>query len=128
MGQSGFCATSRARAGMGKHTAHATRAVKLAIPAIDGVTWARPHAKGTLLSIRLQPRAARNEVVGEHAGALKIKITGGQRSKCGAHQIFGQPPKLRAQCSRKCARTNLAAKDSVDRRLKPKDVMAALTT
>ena len=33
------------------------------------------HADGCILAIRAQPGARRNELVGEHAGALKIAVT-----------------------------------------------------
>src|SRR4051812_17705951 len=32
----------------------------------------RPHPEGSLLSIRAQPGAKKNAVVGEHGGALKV--------------------------------------------------------
>lgn len=34
-----------------------------------------PHGEGSLLSVRAQPGARKNAVVGEHAGALKIAVT-----------------------------------------------------
>lgn len=33
------------------------------------------HAVGSLLPVQAQPRARRNGVVGEHAGALKVAVT-----------------------------------------------------
>jgi uncharacterized protein len=35
----------------------------------------RPDDDGVLLSVRAQPRASRNEVLGEHGGALKVAVT-----------------------------------------------------
>jgi uncharacterized protein (TIGR00251 family) len=34
-----------------------------------------PHTEGSLLSVRAQPGARKNAVVGEHGGALKIAVT-----------------------------------------------------
>jgi uncharacterized protein len=34
-----------------------------------------PHAEGCLLSVRAQPGARKNAVLGEHAGMLKITVT-----------------------------------------------------
>ncbi len=34
-----------------------------------------PHAEGCLLSVRAQPGARKNAVLGEHAGVLKIAVT-----------------------------------------------------
>lgn len=34
-----------------------------------------PHAEGCVLSVRAQPGARRNAVVGEQAGALKVAVT-----------------------------------------------------
>jgi uncharacterized protein (TIGR00251 family) len=39
------------------------------------VAWIREVAGGVILSVRLQPRAARNEIVGPHGDSLKIKVT-----------------------------------------------------
>lgn len=36
--------------------------------------WLRPHSKGTLLSLYIQPGASRNEISGEHDERLKLKI------------------------------------------------------
>ena len=38
------------------------------------MSWISPGAGGVLLSIRVVPRASKNEVTGEHAGALKIRL------------------------------------------------------
>jgi len=35
----------------------------------------QPHAEGTLLPIRAQPGARRNEIRGEQDGALKVSVT-----------------------------------------------------
>jgi uncharacterized protein (TIGR00251 family) len=34
-----------------------------------------PHAEGATLSVRVQPKAKRNAVLGEQAGALKVSVT-----------------------------------------------------
>ncbi len=34
-----------------------------------------PHAEGCVMSVRAQPGARRNAVVGEQAGALKVAVT-----------------------------------------------------
>lgn len=34
-----------------------------------------PHSDGCLLAIYVQPRSSRNQIVGLHQGALKIKLT-----------------------------------------------------
>jgi uncharacterized protein len=34
-----------------------------------------PHSEGCLLSVRAQPGARRNGVIGEQAGALKVAVT-----------------------------------------------------
>ena len=34
-----------------------------------------PHAQGCVLSVRAQPNARRNGVLGEHAGALRLGVT-----------------------------------------------------
>ena len=38
-------------------------------------TFLRDHVGGVELSVRVVPRASRNEVSGEHDGALKIRLT-----------------------------------------------------
>ena len=35
----------------------------------------QPHAEGATLALRVQPKAKRNAVVGEQAGALKVIVT-----------------------------------------------------
>ena len=35
----------------------------------------QPHAEGATLSLRVQPKAKRNAVLGEQAGALKVSVT-----------------------------------------------------
>jgi uncharacterized protein (TIGR00251 family) len=35
----------------------------------------QPHAEGATLPLRVQPKAKRNAVVGEQAGALKVSVT-----------------------------------------------------
>lgn len=35
----------------------------------------KEHPRGTLLSLKIQPRSSRNQVVGLQASALKIKLT-----------------------------------------------------
>lgn len=37
--------------------------------------WLQPVSKGTLISLRIQPRASRNEIIGEQGGSLKIRLT-----------------------------------------------------
>ena len=37
--------------------------------------YLRAHPDGTLLSVKVQPRASANEVGGEHGGELKVKVT-----------------------------------------------------
>ena len=34
-----------------------------------------PHAEGALLTVRAQPGARKNAVLGEHGGALKVAVT-----------------------------------------------------
>jgi len=34
-----------------------------------------PHAEGVILPVRAQPGARRNEIRGEHEGALKVSVT-----------------------------------------------------
>ena len=34
-----------------------------------------PHAEGATLALRVQPKAKRNAVLGEQAGALKVSVT-----------------------------------------------------
>lgn len=36
--------------------------------------WLRPHAEGVTIGVAAQPGAKRSELVGEHAGLLKIKV------------------------------------------------------
>ena len=36
--------------------------------------WLRPHDKGTLISLYIQPGASKNEISGEHDQRLKVKI------------------------------------------------------
>jgi len=36
--------------------------------------WLRPHAEGVTIAVSAQPGAKRSELVGEHAGMLKIKV------------------------------------------------------
>ena len=38
-------------------------------------SYLRETAGGVILEVQLQPRASRNEVVGPHGGALKIRVT-----------------------------------------------------
>jgi uncharacterized protein (TIGR00251 family) len=35
----------------------------------------QPHAEGVTLPLRVQPKAKRNAVLGEQAGALKVSVT-----------------------------------------------------
>lgn len=35
----------------------------------------QPHAEGATLALRVQPKAKRNAVLGEQAGALKVSVT-----------------------------------------------------
>jgi uncharacterized protein len=48
--------------------------------------WMKSHAKGSVLSLHIQPGASRNEVSGEHGDRLKIKIKGapkdGEANEC----------------------------------------------
>ena len=37
--------------------------------------WIQERADGVLLSLRVQPRASRNEIVGTLGGELKVKVT-----------------------------------------------------
>lgn len=39
------------------------------------MSWYRWQGADLLLTVRLQPRASRNEIVGPHGDALKIRIT-----------------------------------------------------
>ena len=39
-----------------------------------GNEWIKPTSNGIRLTVHIQPRAARNEVVGPHGDGLKIKI------------------------------------------------------
>lgn len=36
--------------------------------------WLRPHDKGTLIILYIQPGASKNEISGEHDQRLKVKI------------------------------------------------------
>lgn len=36
--------------------------------------WARPHAKGSMLLLYIQPGASRSEICGVHGDRLKLKI------------------------------------------------------
>ena len=36
---------------------------------------AQPHGRGVRFSVRVQPRASRNEIAGLHGAALKIRLT-----------------------------------------------------
>lgn len=38
-------------------------------------TAVTPHAEGAALAVRVQPRAKRNAVLGERAGALRVSVT-----------------------------------------------------
>lgn len=38
-------------------------------------TWLKQVADGTIVSLHVQPRASKNEIIGEQAGALKIRLT-----------------------------------------------------
>lgn len=35
----------------------------------------QPHAEGATLALRVQPKAKRNAILGEQAGALKVSVT-----------------------------------------------------
>lgn len=35
----------------------------------------QPHSAGTILPVRAQPSARRNEILGEHNGRLKVSVT-----------------------------------------------------
>lgn len=37
-------------------------------------TWLKPHPKGSILSLHIQPGAKKSELVGEHGERLKVKI------------------------------------------------------
>ncbi len=37
--------------------------------------WLKPVADGTIISLHVQPRASKNEIVGVVAGALKVRLT-----------------------------------------------------
>ena len=39
------------------------------------MSWIEAVEGGVRMSIRVQPRASRNEIVGEHGDALKIRLT-----------------------------------------------------
>lgn len=36
--------------------------------------WLKPHPKGSILSLHIQPGAKKSELVGEHGERLKVKI------------------------------------------------------
>lgn len=38
------------------------------------MSWITPHTGGVMLTLRIVPRASKNEVSGEMAGALKIRL------------------------------------------------------
>ncbi|WP_020676026.1 DUF167 domain-containing protein [Geopsychrobacter electrodiphilus] len=46
----------------------------------------KAHAKGTVLSLHVQPRSSRNQIVGLHGERLKLKLTSppveGSANKC----------------------------------------------
>lgn len=42
---------------------------------MSAIEWAKPVEGGVTLSIRVQPRASRNELGPVHAGQLKVKVT-----------------------------------------------------
>jgi len=42
---------------------------------VAAMTWIEPVDGDVVLSVRVQPRASRNEVVGMHGDALKIRLT-----------------------------------------------------
>lgn len=37
--------------------------------------WLKPVSNGTVVSLYIQPRASKNEVIGEQNGALKVRLT-----------------------------------------------------
>lgn len=37
--------------------------------------WLKPVAEGTIISLHVQPRASKNEIVGERDGSLKVRLT-----------------------------------------------------
>lgn len=41
---------------------------------MTGAAWARKTDRGWVLQIRVQPAAGRSKVVGEHGGALKVRV------------------------------------------------------
>ena len=43
--------------------------------AAEGPSWCQWQGDDLLLRVRLQPRAANNQVVGEQGGSLKIRLT-----------------------------------------------------
>jgi len=47
-----------------------------AVPAFEGAPWARRVSGGWSLTIRVQPGAARSEVVGPHGDALRVRVAG----------------------------------------------------
>lgn len=54
-------------------TMKAKRDEAVVTPAVP--TFLREAPDGTVLELQIQPRAARNEVVGVHVGSLKIRLT-----------------------------------------------------
>lgn len=41
---------------------------------MSGTPWAKQTDRGWVLRIRVQPSAGRSQIVGEHAGALKVRV------------------------------------------------------
>jgi uncharacterized protein (TIGR00251 family) len=37
--------------------------------------WLKPSPEGTLLTLQVQPRASKNEIVGEQGAALRVRLT-----------------------------------------------------
>lgn len=37
--------------------------------------WIKPNSDGTVIALHIQPRASKNEIVGEQNGALKVRLT-----------------------------------------------------
>lgn len=51
-------------------------------------SWYRWEGEDLLLQVRVQPRASRDEIVGPHAGSLKVRITAPPvEGKANAHLI-----------------------------------------
>jgi uncharacterized protein (TIGR00251 family) len=60
------------------------------------------HPEGLLIDVRVQPKSARNAIVGEHDGALKIKLN--------APPVEGKANKALVQCFAKwlhCPKSSL---------------------